>query len=46
MITKEKHPMRVLFFRDHEIGGEVGRCVRGITNSFAPQSRSADDRHR
>jgi hypothetical protein len=21
MITKEKHPMRVLFFRDHEISG-------------------------
>jgi hypothetical protein len=21
MITKKKHPMRVLFFRDHEISG-------------------------
>jgi hypothetical protein len=24
MITKEKSPMRVLFFRDHEISGSVG----------------------
>jgi hypothetical protein len=24
MITKEKSPMRVLFFRDHEISGRPG----------------------
>jgi hypothetical protein len=32
MITKEKHPMRVLFFRDHEISGLRG----GFADAFSP----------
>jgi hypothetical protein len=28
MITKEKPPIRVLFFRDHEIGIAIGNAMR------------------
>jgi hypothetical protein len=43
MITKEKHPMRVLFFRDHEMSG-LRAAAAGAVGYIVAEQRSTGKR--